>query len=276
MDLPASLISKVPVLGWQFSPTWEDPETNRERVRNWLTKAAPAAGSWILLPEMFTSGFSMNAGRFAEEPVGPTAVFLQHLARDWKIWITAGWAVKENPGPRFANEAWTFRPDGTMASRYRKIHTFTPGKETGAYEKGQVIEVFEGPLGPTAVFICYDLRFPEIFRHATRQGAQTFVVLASWPQARIHHWDLLTRARAVENQAWVIALNRTGWDPYLKHTGSSRIIEPNGEVVVALEESEATLEARLSTDRVQATRQQLPFLEDMQGNWLTESSACPK
>ena len=132
---------------------------------------------------------------------------------------------------RGRNEAVVFNPEGKLICRYAKIHPFSFGGESKHYAPGTEIVSFQWHDFVAAPFICYDLRFPEVFRIATRRGAHLIAVIANWPAKRVSHWVALLQALAIENQAYVVGVNRVGNDPKLGYPGRSLIVDPQGEIV---------------------------------------------
>jgi omega-amidase len=158
-------------------------------------------------------------------------------------------------------------PDGVVAGRYAKMHPFTLTGEDKHYAPGT--EPLVLPCGPfqLAPFVCYDLRFPEVFRTAARRGATLFVVIACWLQTRHAHWRPLLQARAIENQAWVIGVNRCGRDPQFNYPGGSVVFAPDGTAVAEAGELECALQATLEPGRVSAVRDPFPVLRDLRADW---------
>src|SRR2546423_11160512 len=190
----------------QTDIVWEDKRANFGRVRKLLDSAAIERGSLVALPEMFATGFSMNADVIAEEQGGETERFLSDTSREYGVWLIGGLAQCGADG-RSRNVATVFEPSGSPVARYEKMFPFVFG-EKDAYVAGKRTAVFEWAGFKVAPFICYDLRFPEIFRTAAHRGAEIIVVIASWPVARAGHWTTLLQARAIENQAYAVAVNR--------------------------------------------------------------------
>ncbi|MBC7805799.1 MAG: carbon-nitrogen family hydrolase [Akkermansiaceae bacterium] len=247
----------------QMDIVWEDKPANFARVAARLTGVDPVPGSLVVLPEMFATGFSMNARAVAEDiQTGVTAGFLSGLARQYGCYVLGG-VVTRTGDDRPRNEAVVFDPSGALAGRYAKMYPFTPGGEGAHYAAGDAPVVWEIGGLRVAPLICYDLRFPEVFREATNRGAETFVVIASWPVARAHHWDTLLRARAIENQAYVVGVNRVGTDPVpLTYPGRSIIVDPSGAVLAEASYQETVLSATLDPRFVASYRRELPFLAD--------------
>jgi predicted amidohydrolase len=246
----------------QHHIAWENKRDNFVRIEALLTLAGPEAGSLVLLPEMFATGFSMNAGAIAEERGCETDQFLAATARRFKIFLLGGVVAPCARGKGF-NQCVVFSPDGAEMARYSKIQTFTPGGESDNYQAGKEVVLFPWQGFTVAPFICYDLRFPEHFRAATRRGAQLITVISSWPTARVQHWVTLLQARAIENQAYVAGVNRCGTDPKFIYTGRSIIVSPKGDILADAGNGETVISAEVSLDELLAYRKDLPFLADM-------------
>jgi predicted amidohydrolase len=221
---------------------WEDEAKNRARIEAALPEADVA-----LLPELAFSGFTM-----APRPDPAAEPFLSRLAAARGTAIVAGY-VGEGP----SNVAVAVSASGAVLARYRKLHPFAHAGEHLHYRAGEEIPVF--PLGGfrAAMLICYDLRFPEAFRAAAFRGADIFLVLANWPAARVDHWRTLLRARAIENQAFVLGVNRVGRDPNAEYGSSSLAVDPRGEV---LREGAGTVDVDPAAAR--AWREAFPALRD--------------
>jgi omega-amidase len=250
------------VLVCQFNIAWEDKPTNFSHVSWMIEEAQPAAGSLLVLPEMFATGFSMNVGKIAESKTGKTWQFLSELAQRWNCFVIGGVATRSD-FQRGRNEALCFGPDGKELARYCKQQPFTLGGERDCYEAGddcQVVQCGEFAVSP---LICYDLRFPELFRTAVRSGAQVLAVIANWPQSRDAHWSALLRARAIENQAYVVGANRCGDDPRLKYSGKSVIFDPQGHLLTEANGAEVVLQANLDLKELIDYRRKFPALADM-------------
>src|SRR5690606_34499488 len=143
------------------------------------------------------------------------------------------------------NEAVCFAPDGTEAARYRKRKPFVGLGEENHYSPGTVPVLYGIGDWKVSPMICYGLRFPELFRESTAMGAELFVVIANWPASRIDHWTTLLRARAIENQAYVVGVNRTGSDPAIEYPGTSILVGPRGEILAAADDSVTAITATL-------------------------------
>lgn len=252
------------VLGFQFDLAWQDATRNVKIVEAWLETRQPAPGTLVVLPEMFSSGFSMDTDRIAEPPDGATERALAGFAMRWKVWLVAGLAVRHPFG--CTNEAVVWGPSGEGIVRYRKQRPFAPGGEAAAFVAGHEPVVFTWAGLRVAPFICYDLRFPELFRIATsRWRPELFLVMASWPDRRTEHWVKLLQARAIEAQAYVLGVNRVGKDPEFTYPGRSLVANPMGEVVADAGSAAGAVEADLDLESLRAYRVKLPFLADLRG-----------
>jgi omega-amidase len=251
------------LLGLQFDIAWEDKAANFEKVRRLLDQAAPQRDCLAVLPEMFATGFSMNVARTAEPYGGQTEQFLSSLARERSLYVAGGAAMQGKEGPP-RNKALLLGPSGELLGFYAKMRPFTPGGEANHYAAGHRPMSFRWAECTVAPFICYDLRFPELFRQiAATHRPELFLVIANWPEKRIAHWVRLLQARAIENQAYVIGVNRIGQDPFYTYTGRSLIVDYNGEILADAGGNEAVISAVLDLEPLRRYRQGLPFLQDM-------------
>jgi omega-amidase len=246
----------------QLDIIWENKPANYARVLAMLEAAAPEAGSLVALPEMFATGFSMNVESISDSGTRETEMFLAATASKYDIYLLGG-LVTSAPDGRGRNEAALFSPAGREMGRYCKMHPFTFGGESRHYAGGESLSVIELPHVAMSPFICYDLRFPEVFRAAVRQGAQLLVVIANWPTARASHWPTLLQARAIENQAYVVGVNRCGGDPELAYSGHSLIVDPRGEIIAAAGTEEGVVSAELDMESLLAYRREFPVLDDI-------------
>ncbi|HEX3625616.1 MAG TPA: carbon-nitrogen family hydrolase [Verrucomicrobiae bacterium] len=254
------------VYGCQFNIEWEDKPANFGRVRSLLRKRRISPKSLIVLPEMFATGFSMNAGAVAEPTSGPTVVFLRELAIELRSYVLGGFA--RYAGQNIYNAAVCMAPSGGCVAHYAKLHPFSPGGESQHYSAGDRLAVFQWGDLKVAIFICYDLRFPEIFRAAVSQGTDVMVVIANWPCRRQSHWTALLRARAIENQAYVVGVNRCGQDPILDYDGGTAIFDPYGRAVAVAGRRESIVSAKLDPNVPSQWRKDFPVLKDIRCDFL--------
>jgi predicted amidohydrolase len=248
------------VAGLQLNLVWEDAAANLRCVEEWVARRAPLPGTLVVLPEMVTSGFSFERERVAEPEGGRSECGLSSVAKRHQIWMVAGLAVSAAAGTA-ANQAVVFGPDGGVVARYRKQRLFAPGGEDLHYRAGSEPVVVDWAGLRVAVFICYDLRFPELFREAARRWRpELYLVIASWPDTRVAHWLKLLQARAIENQAFVLGVNRVGNDPSHRYTGHSVLVNPWGEIVSEAGEVEGWVGGELDLEALRSYRHKLPFL----------------
>jgi predicted amidohydrolase len=246
----------------QLNIVWEDKPANYEAVRRLIDSAPPPSGSLVVLPEMFATGFTMNLDCSPEDQAGPTETFLRELAIERGLFLMGG-VVGRGADGRARNQAVVFSPQGQLLTRYSKIHPFTLGGETACYAAGTEVVTFQWQGCVVAPFICYDLRFPEVFRAGVQRGAQLFTVIANWPVKRERHWVTLLQARAIENQAYVIGVNRCGTDPKFTYSGRSLIVDPHGLVIVQIGDREGLVGADVDLGALEAWRKDFPALGDM-------------
>lgn len=246
----------------QLNSVWENKAANHEKVRRHLTESPPPKGSLVLLPEMFATGFSMDIANISESSSHESETFLAQTAQEFGIYLQAG-IVTTAPDGRGRNESVTFSPDGDEIARYHKLHPFSYGGETRCYAAGDCLASFPCGEFQVAPFICYDLRFPEIFRAAVQKGTQLYTVIANWPTVRVEHWITLLRARAIENQAYIAGVNRCGHDPNLEYPGRSSIIDPRGEILADGGSEEGIISADIDLDVLLQYRSTFPALADM-------------
>ena len=261
-DRPPGGAGAREVLCLQYEIAWEDPPANYAKVSGMLAGAAVAAGSLVVLPEMFSTGFSMNAPAIAQGGAGKDEEFLASAARKHNAWIVGG-VVAAGDGGKGLNQAVAFDPSGREVARYTKIHPFTFGREHEHYQGGDTPVVFDWAGAAVAPVICYDLRFPELFRLAVLEGADMFVVLANWPAAREHHWTSLLPARAIENLAYVAAVNTCGQNLHNLCSGKSAIIDPGGRNIAQAGNSECVIRANLDIPQMRKYRRAFPALKDI-------------
>lgn len=253
--------------GLQFDIAWEDREENFRRVRHLLGKSAVAAGDLVVLPEMFATGFSMNVDRIQEGDTRPGEQFMGDLAKTTGAFVLGG-VVRRGLDRRGRNDAVLFAPDGSVTVSYTKIHPFRFAGETTHYGAGSTPVIFEWAGLRAAPFICYDLRFPEIFRHAVLAGAELFIVIANWPAARAAHWRNLLIARAIENQAYLLGVNRCGSDPNVAYSGGSLFVSPQGEVLAEAGDAPEVVTAAPDRQRLLDYRKDFPALTDIRPQFL--------
>ncbi|MEC8013731.1 MAG: nitrilase-related carbon-nitrogen hydrolase [Verrucomicrobiota bacterium] len=252
------------VYGIQFDPKWGDKTYNFQEIEQILESSEIKKGSLIILPETFATGFCLNTEITTKDEPKKTSTFLSKLSTRYNSWVAGG--LIQKIGQFSFNRFVCFSPQGERVTEYDKIHLISKPCEEHVHTPGNECRTFN--LGPFTVcpIICYDLRFPELFRQGTRMGADLFVVIACWPKERIHHWTSLLQARAIENQAFVIGLNRTGREPGIIYNGNSVIFGPKGEIIDKLESEPDILKGEISIDEVENWRTKFPAQEHKREN----------
>ncbi len=246
----------------QMKVTPGRPEVNLQRAERLVQEAAQAGARLLLLPELWLSGHDLER---AEEHARSFAERWQEawsaLACRYRLFL-AGSVVAPGGDGRPANVALVFSPEGKTVARYEKIHLFAPMGE-GRLAAGEDTPCFDLPWGRTALAVCYDLRFPELFRRYVELGAFFVLLMAAWPQARLDHWRTLLCARAIENQCFLLACNRAGRDPDgMTYAGHSAILDPWGNILREGGRKTDLLLADLDPEEVGHVRQAFPVLAD--------------
>ncbi|NIH68784.1 nitrilase-related carbon-nitrogen hydrolase [Modestobacter marinus] len=242
----------------QHDIVWEDRDANFARLAPQVARAAGAGAELVLLTETFSTGFSMTPG-IGEPEGGPSSQFLAAQAAEHGVWVAGTCPETDVEGELPYNTFVLAGPDGT-AHRYRKLHPFADERNRFRSGTGPVtVEV--GGLRVTP-FICYDLRFANVF-WAAAPDTDVYLVPANWPSPRRHHWSALLQARAIENQAYVVGGNRVGTaGDGTEHAGDSRIVSPMGELLATASGVETIVLADVDAAEVAATRDRFPFLGD--------------
>jgi len=250
------------VVGLQSDLVWEDAGANRDHFRAAIREvAARAEGGLIVLPEMWSSGFSMHTERIAEPEGGESEQFLVEMARETGAALAGSLAQTLSETGRPRNVFVLATPEGGV-HRYAKIHPFAYGGEGRHYDSGDVMISVRVAGVRVTPLICYDLRFAELF---TSRAAETdlFVVVANWPVPRAQHWKALLVARAMETQSYVLGVNRVGTGGGLVFEGDSMLVSPLGDVISSLPPGEAgVVEGEVDPAVVDEVRISLPFLRD--------------
>jgi predicted amidohydrolase len=252
----------VQIVVVQFDIVWQDKTANQEKVRALLAAKTIEENALIVLPEMFDTGFSMQLEATAQTAARESEQFLREIARQNQAAVLAG-VVGPVAAGRASNEAVAFAPDGSELVRYRKMQPFTPTGEDQKYDAGTQHRLFAWNGLQIAPFVCYDLRFPEIFRPAALDGAELIVVIANWPEVRSEHWVRLLQARAIENQAFTVGVNRCGSDPSLSYDGRSTAFDPFGVSLFEADGREQVYTVNIDATAARQWRAAFPALQDV-------------
>ena len=247
----------------QISCSLGDPEANLSKVRDFSRRAKETGAELIVFPEMIDTGYSMPV--IQKHAASWTSGFvpgLQEIAKDLSIAIVSG--VSERDSSCIYNTQVLVDASGNIAAKYRKTHLYAvaPVEEQTCFAPGDTFATFALGGLHFGFSICYDLRFPEMYRKlVTEQNVEAFVISSAWPFPRVEHFRTLAMARAIENQSYVVASNRVGKDDDLWFCGSSAIIDPRGVVIAAASaDREELIEADLSKELVVSVRRRVESL----------------
>lgn len=241
---------------FQANVAWEDPHANLLQLKHRL-ESLQSVPELIVLPEMYTTGFSMNTEK-AETAEGVSIKSIQQLALRFNTAICGSFMIKENASSY--NRFYCITKDGVLAS-YNKKHLFTPGNENQHFTPGDHPLVFSYKGWKIMATICYDIRFPVWCRNS--QNYHLLLNVANWPAARTHVWQTLLQARAIENQCYVLAVNRVGKDENkIEYIGGSCIINARGEYVLKSDDNEDFQITILDQKKLMDFRQNFPVLKD--------------
>ena len=243
----------------QHDIVWADRDANFARLRPLVAQAASNGARLVVLTEMFSTGFVVDRDDIGEPTDGPSSSFLRDMARAHGIWTAGSCPETADDDPRPYNSLVLAAPDGTL-HRYSKIHPFTYGGEDRHFRPGDSHVTVDVEGMRVSLFVCYDLRFADEF-WGLANDTDMYIVPANWPAGRREHWMALLRARAIENQAWVVGVNRVGTGGGLEYCGDSRIVDPLGNETVA-GPGECIVYADVTKESVDGTRSRFPFLRD--------------
>ncbi len=238
-----------------------DPQSNFERVLEVVAEAAGRSCDLVLLPELWSTGYDLSRWESHADTFGEGMFArLSELALEYKTAI--GGSILERRNGRAYNTFVLFGPDGASWGIYRKIHLFRLMDEHLWLAPGEEFGLATTPWGPVGLAVCYDLRFPEMFRHYAVAGAGLVLLVAEWPAERIHHWRTLVQARAIENQLFVAAVNRVGRSAAELFGGQSLIVDPWGNIRAEGDAAEQTISTQIDLSEVTEVRSRIPVLDD--------------
>lgn len=260
MESPSYLnINNLKITIFQAYLFWENVDKNLQNITLRLSMGVKEKTDLIVLPEMFNTGFSMNAAELAEEMGGKTMTWMAQAASKYECVVTGSLMIKED-GKFFNRMIWML-PSGAC-QHYDKRHLFGMGEEDHTYTAGhdQVIVKLKG--WKIRLAICYDLRFPVYLRNRDN-SYDMLLIIANWPDKRISHWKTLIAARAIENQSYVVAVNRVGHDGNeVYHSGHSMCIDAYGNTVYYKPEDEDLYTFSINYEEMVKIRRSFPFLKD--------------
>lgn len=237
------------------------PEANLARARALAAEAAEAEADLLVFPELWLHGYDLEGGGEWATPLGEGGFAdMASMARRFGLYL--GGSLLERHAGGISNTAVLYGPEGELLGSYRKVHLFGLMQEPRYLAPGEHATICDTPWGITGLGICYDLRFPELFRAMALAGARLFVVPAQWPVKRVEAWVLLARARAAENEVVVAACNRVGNDGDVSFPGRSMVIDPWGNTVVEGDDREGLLIAQVDLHEIEKVRRYLTVYED--------------
>ena len=245
----------------QFPTTAGQALRTLARVERLLEGFKPRAEDWMLFPEMWPSGFSLKEASRLRSENEACFRWLQGYAQKRRIYLS-GSMLELSKGRGF-NRAYVIDSRGRLKASYRKIHLFEHGGEHRKFSPGKEISLFSGPWGKMGLAICYDLRFPELFRRLSQGGAKIFLVPSAWPEERLDHFLSLLKARAIENQAYVVGVNKVGPGFHrapVTYGGHSAVYDPWGRSLVEMDSRAGIRTAVLDLDYLEGIRRRYPFL----------------
>ena len=241
----------------QIDIVWEDKTANKETALQFIKQAAAEKVDMILFPEMALTGFSMNTSLIGEIN-NETTEFFKEMSSNFNIFVGFGYVEGTSNSKNIYS---VVAPSGEVLVSYTKIHPFSFGEETEFYQSGKQIDSFNAFDFTIAPFICYDLRFPEIFQIASKT-ATLITLAANWPIERREHWITLLKARAIENQCYIAGVNRVGQGNGLNYSGDSMIIDPLGNIISSLYMEDGLIIADICVENVTQIRETFRLKED--------------
>lgn len=246
------------------------PAVNLEKVTRFAREAARRGSDWLILPELWSTAYTLeNAADFATPLDEGIFAEVGRIAAENHIHIIGSCLSvlnekqnEEQNDKQYGNTMTWHSPDGECIGSYSKLHLFRLMDEHLYLAAGQTPTMIKTEWGDVGLTICYDLRFPELFRRYALDGARLVIVPAEWPHPRLDHWRTLLRARAIENQMYIVACNRVGAKGETHFSGHSAIINPWGETIVEAGETEIMITATIDPDDVATFRQEIPVFND--------------
>jgi omega-amidase len=250
----------VRVCGAQFISSWEDPEKTLARAEVFVRHAAGCGTQLVCFPEQFATGWDPGSPNNIQTIDGIIVSALREYAKEYTIAILGSFRERSSPFPK--NTALAIGNDGRILTSYSKIHLFSPSHEENMFRPGTELGIFSLGSLTCGIAICYDLRFPALFRVYAHKGVQAVFVPSAWPQSRIRYWELFIAARAAENQMYVMGVNTTGKTPVDTYPGVSITADPHGVIISRANEAEQLLFSDIDPGDVERTRKAFPVGKD--------------
>jgi predicted amidohydrolase len=254
-------MTEIKIAGIQMDIT-QNVEENLQKALNMMDVAVGEDVDVICLPELFTIGFDYSyIKKHSEKIPNKITDIISDMAKESGVYIIAG-SIPERVGREIYNTSVLFGRDGEMIGKYSKIHLFPVMDEKKNFSGGKEVRVFETDFGKIGIMICYDLRFPELARKLSVMGAEIIFVPSEFPNPKLDHWRTLLQARAIENQIYVVGVNRVGRDEYSTFFGHSLVVDPKGVIIVESGDKEDVIMARSDLSRIGEVREKVFYLED--------------
>jgi omega-amidase len=250
----------VRICSAQIASIWEEPEKTLEKAGMFIRYAAASDTDLICFPEQFATGWDPKPQKNLQDIHGSLVSSLQGYAKEYGIGILGSFRQVNDPLPK--NTAIAIGRDGRILSTYAKMHLFSFGHEDEGNSPGTDLGVFSLDSFTCGVAICYDLRFPDLFRLYAKEGVQVVFVPSAWPHIRTRHWELFIQARALENQMYIVGVNTTGQTPIESYSGNSMTADPQGTIISRANEAEQLVFTDLDPAVVTATRRRFPVEKD--------------
>ncbi len=247
---------RIRVCSAQLTSVWEDPKKTLAKAESMIQYAAGCDADIICFPEQFATGWDPHSSENLQGPEGLIVSSLRRFAGGNNIAILGSFRESTSSGPK--NTSIVIGKDGGILSSYSKIHLFSHAKENEFFVPGDEPGIFCMGSLRCGVAICYDLRFPELFRMYARKGVQAVFVPAAWPESRIHHWELFIQARAAENQMYIVGINTTGTTPVDRYSGASMTADPAGAIIERAGDAEQLIFSDLFPSIVDEARRTFP------------------
>ena len=254
-------MAKLKISLGQMQIALGDVRKNVNTAEEMIAEAAQRGSHLVVLPELWSTGYALDQSRELANPLN-VGVFAQMATLATQNKISVVGSALEKRGLEVTNSSKFFAPNGRLMGVYRKVHLFRLMEEDRWLQPGEAPLIMDLPWGTTGMAICYDLRFPELFRRYALQGAKLVIIPAEWPIDRIDHWRTLMIARAIENQCFMVACNSVGQTGNTNFGGHSMIVDPWGKIVMEIGETPMLATAEIDLEYVDVIRNRIPVFED--------------
>jgi predicted amidohydrolase len=254
-------VTKLIISLAQMNIALGDSRKNVQQFEALTSEAARRGSHLVVFPELWASGYALENAKDLSAPLNAGEfAHVSTFATQQKVSVVG--SLLERRGVEVSNSATFFAPNGKLLGVYRKIHLFKLMDEHRWLQPGAAPLLMDLPWGKTGIAICYDLRFPELFRRYAVEGAKLIIIPAEWPIQRVEHWRALLQARAIENQCYIVACNAVGLTGDTTFAGHSMIVDPWGKIVLEGGETPVLLTAEIELDLVDEVRKRIPVFED--------------